>query len=149
MKIKIYKISNSVNNKIYVGSTDITLQEILTIHKIYADNNEYKHRKLYKFMNEIGVEKFKIELLEEFEFIDRDYRSKLCNNYLKKLNPELNSVLATDKCDLHDKKRCSICKTSKCFCIHNRVKHICRECNPDKFHCEICNMNHLLSVTVV
>ena len=58
----IYKISNSVNDKVYIGKTQRTLQVRWTEHKnkyIVYDN------KLYRAMRKYGIEKFKIDLVEE------------------------------------------------------------------------------------
>jgi hypothetical protein len=145
-KVIIYKISNSVNNDLYVGSTTQSLKQRFTKHISRTKNEKYKNIKLHKIMNEIGIDKFKIELLEETEFINKEEQLKLENKYIKELKPVLNSQLASDKCLEHNKIKCSICKTSKTYCEHNKRKSQCVICkggsickhNRNKYHCKEC-----------
>jgi group I intron endonuclease len=63
-KAKIYKITNDYNNDVYVGSTCDLLTKRFSNHKKSVTNNEKKNRPLYKLMNEIGFERFRIELID-------------------------------------------------------------------------------------
>ncbi len=59
----IYKITNTENDKIYIGKTTKSIEERFTKH-LYA--SQYYHKtKLYAAINKYGIDKFKIELLEE------------------------------------------------------------------------------------
>ena len=61
---KIYKIVNCVNDRVYVGSTTQRLSQRWFRHKktcILCPN-----RKIYKAINEIGIENFYIELIKLF-----------------------------------------------------------------------------------
>jgi len=61
---KLYKITNSVNDQIYVGSTRLNpLRKRMDCHRAEARKNNSK--KLSQFMREIGIEKFNIELIRE------------------------------------------------------------------------------------
>ena len=61
----IYKITNNINNKIYIGKTVRTIQERFKEHcKDYQKENLEK-RPLYSAMKKYGVENFSIELIEE------------------------------------------------------------------------------------
>lgn len=61
---KLYKITNSVNDKIYVGSTrQKELRKRMDGHRSDARRNNSK--KLSQFMREIGIDKFNIELIRE------------------------------------------------------------------------------------
>ena len=63
-KGKIYKILNNVDNEIYVGSTCELLSQRMAKHR---DARKSKPQcKLYKHMNELGVENFYIELIENY-----------------------------------------------------------------------------------
>lgn len=62
---KVYKIFNTINDKIYVGSTCNTLEQRLAKHKSVRQSSSKKHRTLYALMNEIGPQHFYISLLEE------------------------------------------------------------------------------------
>ena len=66
---KIYKIYKTVNDDIYIGSTSRKLCERMRDHRA---NYKYKDKsknmfnvKLYKAMEEFGVENFYIELIEK------------------------------------------------------------------------------------
>ena len=64
-KGNIYKITNDYNDDIYIGSTCDTLVKRYSSHKYDAKKNE-KQFLLYKLMNEIGFERFRIELIENY-----------------------------------------------------------------------------------
>jgi group I intron endonuclease len=69
---KIYKVVNTVNDKVYIGSTQLQ----------YLSKRMGHHRenclkipnvgKLYPAMIELGIEKFKIVLLETMVFTDKE-----------------------------------------------------------------------------
>lgn len=63
-KGKMYIIRNSVNDKVYVGSTIQPLSQRMAKHR--CDGNKEKDTKIYQAMAELGIEKFHIELLENF-----------------------------------------------------------------------------------
>jgi hypothetical protein len=62
---KIYKIFNTLNDEIYVGSTIQSLSHRMIKHKddVKNDTKDY-HTTISKLMKELGVEHFYIELLE-------------------------------------------------------------------------------------
>ena len=60
MDFIIYKITNTVNDKVYIGCTKKTIEERLLGHISRAKRRKRKS-KLYNAMNEIGVENFKIK----------------------------------------------------------------------------------------
>lgn len=61
----IYKITNNVNSKVYIGKTERSLEERFKEHK----NNLYKadcdKRPLYRAMKKYGIENFSISLVEK------------------------------------------------------------------------------------
>lgn len=58
----IYKITNDVNDKVYIGQTHLTLQDRWRTHK-YAHKKE--NYPLYRAMRKYGIDKFHIEPIEE------------------------------------------------------------------------------------
>ena len=62
---KIYKIFNTLNDEIYVGSTIQSLSHRMIKHRddVKNDTKDY-HTTISKLMKELGVEHFYIELLE-------------------------------------------------------------------------------------
>jgi hypothetical protein len=63
---KIYIIRNHINDKVYIGSTTQTLSKRFSWHKSSINKSRSKNYPLYIEMKHIGVEKFYIELLEEY-----------------------------------------------------------------------------------
>ena len=81
----IYKITNLINNKIYVGKTTKTLEERFQTHLHDSKKEKLSHRPLYKDMKEYGAENFSIELLEE----DNDNPSEKEIYWIEKLNSRI------------------------------------------------------------
>lgn len=79
--MKIYKIINCINNKIYVGKTSKTLNERFNIHLKNAKKKI--NRYLYDSINKYGVENFKIILLETCDETIVNNREKY---WIEKLN---------------------------------------------------------------
>ena len=60
-KMIIYKITNTINNKIYIGQTTRTLKERIADYKkeaIYKPNN----RPISRAINKYGIENFKLDI---------------------------------------------------------------------------------------
>ena len=75
----IYKITNKINNKVYIGLTTNTLKYRWSRHISESKNvNDTKH--LYKAIRKYGVENFVIEQIDE----TNDFE-KLGENILKNL----------------------------------------------------------------
>ena len=92
MKANIYKITNIKTEDIYVGSTIQILKNRFKTHKSNANLN--KPGKLYECMRKIGIEHFKIELLE---VVDTDNKSSSSigqkeKEYYDLLQPSLNMI---------------------------------------------------------
>lgn len=64
----IYKITNLINNKIYVGKTTETIDKRWKEHKKDFKREKCRNRPLYKAMNKYGIENFSVELIEECNF---------------------------------------------------------------------------------
>lgn len=61
----IYKITNLINQKIYVGKTTTTIEKRWRTHWEDSTRLDTSNRPLYKAFNKYGKENFKIEELEE------------------------------------------------------------------------------------
>lgn len=61
----IYKIVNDINDKIYVGKTERTLEQRFNEHCYEMNRRVEENRPLYAAMRKYGVEHFHIELIEE------------------------------------------------------------------------------------
>ena len=69
---KIYKIVNTINDKIYIGSTQSQYISKRMAHHRENCIKEPTCGKLYPAMTELGFDKFKILLLESFKFTDKE-----------------------------------------------------------------------------
>lgn len=67
MKGNLYVITNSVNDKVYVGKTYRTIEERFKEHILESKRERSKNRDIYKAMNTLGVDKFHINLLGQFD----------------------------------------------------------------------------------
>lgn len=92
MKGIIYKLQCIDNNNIfYIGST-INLPRRLRQHKHSCKSGKEYNYKLYKKIRENGNwENFNIEILEETEVAFRNELYEIEKNYIKNLDPKLNS----------------------------------------------------------
>jgi group I intron endonuclease len=87
----IYRITNKVNSKSYVGKTTKSLQERFQKH-VYnckAGSNTY----LYKAMRRYGIETFTAEVLEETTY---DQLNDQESFWILKLSPEYNMTSGGD-----------------------------------------------------
>lgn len=89
MNATIYKITNTKNNKIYVGQTKQTIEKRFKDHIRHAFNSERPNDlncKLYIAMREEGINHFVIEELEVFEYTTRYALDKKEIEWIAKLN---------------------------------------------------------------
>ncbi len=70
-KGKIYKITNDYNDEVYIGSTCDLLTKRFSYHKCDHIKERCKNIPIYKLMNEIGFERFRIELIEDYQCQDK------------------------------------------------------------------------------
>jgi group I intron endonuclease len=87
----IYKIVNSVNNMIYVGSTKQSINIRFNQHKANSKDLT-KNAKIYLLMRKIGVDKFNIEVIEQIEFLDKKDLLNKEQYFIDNLKPELNML---------------------------------------------------------
>jgi len=82
---KLYKITCSCCDKLYVGSTkQSTLSKRMSGHRTCC--NQGRKYKLYEHMREQGFDKFTIQLLEAVEVADTDEQRKLENDKITELD---------------------------------------------------------------
>lgn len=64
----IYKITNTINNKLYIGKTVNTIEKRFNQHKNESKTERSKKRPLYRAINKYGIENFEIEIIEECNY---------------------------------------------------------------------------------
>lgn len=64
----IYQIINDINQKVYIGKTEFSIEKRFKEHCKDAIRNNKKNRPLYSAMRKYGIEHFHIELIEETNF---------------------------------------------------------------------------------
>lgn len=64
----IYKITNDINDKLYIGKTQLSVKQRFKEHCKDAFSRTKEHRPLYAAMRKYGIEHFSIEQIEETQF---------------------------------------------------------------------------------
>jgi group I intron endonuclease len=91
-KGKIYKIVNDINDDIYIGSTIKQLSNRMGEHRSTLKKNQ--KRKVYKVMFELGIEHFRIILVEEYKCDNIDQLRAREDYFIQLMKPSLNTYSA-------------------------------------------------------
>lgn len=83
--ICVYKIANTINEKVYIGSTT-NLNSRIIQHRYDSINRINNCPKLYNAINAIGSDNFYIEIIEEFISVDIDILHNKESKYIIKFN---------------------------------------------------------------
>ena len=95
-RAKVYKIYNTVDSDIYLSSTCCSLAVRMAKHRSERNNEKVKHRRLYNKMNELGVKKIHIVLIEEMpECQNAEKLHKKERERIEELKPALNYAIPT------------------------------------------------------
>ena len=90
---KIYCIRNNIDDNIYVGSTTQSLSKRIAKHREAAKRKNYMHRTFYSKVNEIGIEHFYVELIEDCPCETLEQLRKREGHYIRKMGT-LNHKIA-------------------------------------------------------
>lgn len=82
----IYKITNLINNKVYIGKTSRTIQERYEEHLIFS---KFDERPLYRAMRKYGIENFHLEEIDDCN--TNEEANELEKYYIKKYNSYIYS----------------------------------------------------------
>ena len=90
----IYKITNQLNQKCYIGKTTaLNPEERWKEHKRSRNNDRCKQRALYRALNKYGIDNFVFEILEEVSLEEinekEEYYIQFYNSYHKGYNETL------------------------------------------------------------
>ena len=105
---KIYKVSNTVNDEIYIGSKTRKLSQRMAEHRKTGNIKRHEHLPIYKAFMEFSVENFFIELIEKCPCNDKEELRKKEGEYIRQLKPSLNMIIAGRTCKEYyiDNKEC-------------------------------------------
>ena len=142
---KIYKLVNTVDDRIYVGSTAMPLSKRLSGHK--ADARKHTERRVCEELNKVGWANVRIVLIEAHRCENKNELVAREQYHMDLLKPELNKAAASGTHCIHDRirKQCIECGGSQ-ICTHNKQRSICIDCggsqicehNKQRNHCIEC-----------
>ena len=96
----IYKITNLINQKAYIGKTVGSIEERWKEHK--RDCKRFSDRPLYRALNKYGIDNFKVELVEEVDIKDLSEREIYWIGYYHTYTEGYNATLGGDGKILYD-----------------------------------------------
>ena len=91
---KIYIVRNTENDSTYIGSTTQKLSERMAQHRKTTRNIRANNYKVYRFMNDRGIDKFYIELIEYFPCNTNEELHKREGEIIREWKPDLNKHIA-------------------------------------------------------
>lgn len=92
----IYKITNQINGKLYIGKTNRTIQERFKEHCRDYLKRENEKRPLYSAMKKYGIRNFSIELIEECALNEAEIREKYWIEFYGSFKYGYNATLGGD-----------------------------------------------------
>ena len=124
---QIYKLVNTVDDRIYVGSTAMPLSKRLSGHK--RDARHKPERRVYKELNTVGWSNVRIVLIEAHRCENKNELIAREQYHIDLLKPELNKQAASGQRCIHDRQRgtCVDCGGSS-ICEHNKHRRQCKDC---------------------
>jgi group I intron endonuclease len=146
----VYKIINDIDDKVYIGSTTSTVSKRITEHRRRARNGGTT--KFYQHMRNIGIEHFKIVCIREYTDITKTKLHAKEDKYIRRFDSVrngLNTNAMSGYYCMHDKQKriCRECDMGKNLCIHDKVRYMCVVCKGKgicihtkiKNCCKLCN----------
>jgi group I intron endonuclease len=98
----VYKISNSINDKVYIGITSCSIEQRYKWH--VRDCKKGVEKKLYKAMIKHGIDNFKIELLEYADNAIIDKREEFYIEHYDSFNNGYNASPVSNGIRHHTEK---------------------------------------------
>ena len=91
---KIYCIRSHIDDDIYIGSSCQPLSKRMAWHRKSYHQTKMKNRPLYKKMNELGIDQFYIELIEEYQCENVEQLRRREGELIREMKPALNKDIA-------------------------------------------------------
>lgn len=127
----IYKITNTINGKVYIGKTERSIEQRWQEHLKFASTELNEQRPLYNAIRKYGVNNFIIEVVEETK--DVNEREQYWINYYNSYKEGYNATLGGDGKTLYDydylvalyEKEQNVTKVAKiCGCSEHHLSKI-------------------------
>ena len=90
----IYKITNNINGKIYIGKTEFSVEKRFKEHCRDAFKERCEKRPLYSAINKYGIENFTVETIEETD--NPEEREKYWIEYYGSFKNGYNATMGGD-----------------------------------------------------
>ena len=111
-RMKIYEVTNNITDDVYIGATSQALYKRLYRHKCDIGNGV--ESKLCNLMQQLGKDKFKMELVEEFDLTSAEVIQAKVLAYVRERRPSLNGCSV--KADEDEYKKASTCCKKRLSC---------------------------------
>lgn len=98
----IYKITNKINQKAYIGKTIYSIEKRWKEHQRDCFKRDREQRPLYNAINKYGIENFTIELIEEVDIKDLSAREVYWIGFYNTYNNGYNATLGGDGKIIYD-----------------------------------------------
>jgi hypothetical protein len=121
-KAKVYKITNDYNDDVYVGSTCDTLGKRYSKHKSDMKKEKYKHYKLYKLMNKIGFERFRIQLIIDYPCEDVYQLTQKEGEFIRQMGTLNKQITGSKKKEYYESNKNKIKEVHKEYYESNKNK---------------------------
>lgn len=127
----IYKITNNINNKIYIGKTENSIEKRFKEHCSDAFKEKNEKRPLYAAMRKYGIENFSIEKIEETNIPEKretywiEYYGSFKNGYNATMGGDGKKYLDYNLiCETYNQTK-NLKKTAElCNCCTDSVRNI-------------------------
>ena len=140
----IYKITNTLNNKIYVGQTVKTVEKRFQQHKNNSNKSYFSQIVLYKAFNKYGIDNFICEQIEQVpnELLDdrEQYWIEYYNSYFEGYNSTLGGKATRlynwdidDIIEKYQKLKSARKVAKELGCDHSTIDRILNENNVPRF----------------
>lgn len=98
----IYKITNIINNKIYIGKTSYSVEDRFKQHIKDSVKDRCEKRPLYNAMNKYGVENFTVETIGEYPEEQLNEKEQYWIDYFHTYEDGYNATKGGDGMCLYD-----------------------------------------------
>lgn len=120
----VYKVTNLINNKIYIGKTFRGLKKRWSVHCASFKNPKVKKSYLQNAINKYGKENFKIEIIEKCNSFE-EMTSKEVDYIIRlnTINPLIGYNLVIDDTNKHEWIFSEKTKTKQTIKGHNKIRN--------------------------